>query len=140
MKMPAKLFTLSEANAVIPDVRERLMMLIEKKESYARRHDELFMHELLTQAESEAGVNPDLQGLEKDIQGFESAISEFAEDIKAILRFGCLLRRKDLYCIDFPAKQGSEFIYYCWKPGELEITFYHPSQNGAEERLPLIDK
>lgn len=140
MRIPARLFTLSEANAAIPDIRERFMLLIEKKESYARRHDELFMHELLTQAESEAGGNPDLTGLERDIRGFESEVAEFAEDIKAILRFGCLLRNKDLFCIDFPAKQSGEFVYYCWKPGELEINFYHPSRNGAEERLPLVDK
>ena len=137
MRTPTKLFTLSEANALIPNIRERYLIILEKKESHARRHDELFLHELLTEAESELGKNPSLDNLELEIHGFEASMAEFVQDIKAILDLGCTFRTNELCCIDFPAKNGSEIIYYCWKPEEAKIAFYHPAQNGSEERLPL---
>ena len=140
MKENSKIFTLEEANALIPEIHRQLTLLIQKKEAYARRHDELFMHELLTQAEHEAGIRPDMCGLESDIQGLESTIADLEKDIRSFREMGCLLRNINLACVDFPARISGEIIYYCWRIGESEIRFYHSNQNGVMERIPILDK
>ena len=66
----ARIFTLDEANKLIPKVEIKLSTLLEKKERYIKRHDELFMYELLAQAEHKAGLNTDPEDFEREVHAF----------------------------------------------------------------------
>ncbi len=46
-----KIFTLQEAEALLPELEKRLKLLRTKKEAYSRTHDLLFMQELVCAAE-----------------------------------------------------------------------------------------
>ena len=62
MKIGARIFTLEEANALLPEIDSHLSRLADKKEAYARRHDELLMHHF-------RAVEEVLLGAEKDGRG-----------------------------------------------------------------------
>ena len=66
----------------IPELEERLQRMTEKKEVYSRQHDELFMHELLAQAEHHAGVGTEMFDLEEEIASLEQSILELEEDVR----------------------------------------------------------
>lgn len=132
-----KVFSIEEANGLIPEVSKRLQELTQKKANYLKRHDELFMYELLNQAEHQAGVQSDAEGLEKEIQQLEGSLEEIEKDLKSFRSLGCLLRDMDSGQVDFLGKHGSEFVYYCWKRGESEIKYYHALKAGMDARKPI---
>lgn len=132
------MFTLEEANRLIPELEKRLNTLQEKRMACTRRHDLLLMHELLDAAEGErtAGDDP-LSALEEDIRGLEAEVHGLEGDLAAIQAFGCIVRSVELGWIDFMGCIGGRIIYYSWKKGEREVTFYRENGDKQGIRHPL---
>ncbi|HXV28465.1 MAG TPA: DUF2203 domain-containing protein [bacterium] len=137
MKMRPKLFTLEEANALIPELERRLSGLLEKKENYTRCHDELLMHELISHADNQGGLFPISIGLEEEVRLLETAIVKLEEDIRSIQALGCVIRNVEQGWIDFLGEWKNEQIYFCWKKGETSIQHYHSLKGDMTERRPL---
>ncbi len=137
MKMRPKVFTLEEANQLLPEIETRLNGLIEKKENYTRLHDELLMHDLIAHAENKDGLFPVAIGLEEEVRHLETAIVRLEEDIRSIQELGCVLRNLEQGWVDFLGEWKGEQIYFCWKRGETSIQFYHPLKADMTERRPL---
>lgn len=124
---PPKVFSLHEANQLIPEL-ERLLGDLEKKyETFKHLQDELFFGELL-----EGDPPPEIK-----FQELENALVQMEEEIRKIQRLGCLLRHLQQGLVDFLAQRGREWIYYCWRLGEKEIQYYHTLRGGFLERRPL---
>ncbi len=138
MKMRPKMFTLEEANQLLPEIESRLAGLLEKKENYTRRHDELLMHELIAHAENKDGLFPVAIGLDEEVRLLETAIVNLEEDIRSIQALGCVLRNVERGWVDFFGEWKGEQIYFCWKRGESSIQFYHPLKGDMSERRPLV--
>ena len=138
MKNRPHLFLLEEANALLPELEKRLSSLLEKKENYARRHDELFMHELIVRAEQHGGLFPlPDDELEERMHLLEKSITGLEKDIHEIHDLGCILRSLEKGWVDFLGRLEGELIYFCWQRGEKSIQFYHHLQKDITERLPL---
>ena len=138
MKVHNRLFTLEEANQLLPQIESALARLEGKKEAYAKQHDILFMQELLSHAErqnpSAAEANPQF---EKDIRGLEEAIGDLEKDLHEIRELGCLVRNVGQGRIDFLGQRRGERIYFCWKRGEKSIQYYHALRCSLQERISL---
>ena len=91
-KKKGKIFTLREAEALLPELEKRLKHLQSKKEAYSRTHDSLFMHELVCAAERSHGFPEEKDDLEAGIRALEEAIEGLAADVEAIFALGCVLR------------------------------------------------
>ena len=138
MKNRPRLFSLEEANALLPELEKSLRSLLEKKENHARHHDELFMHELIIQAEQRGGLFPEPDDeLEERMRHFEKGITGFEKDIEKIKEWGCVLRNLEKGWVDFLGEHEGELIYFCWRRGEKTIQFYHRIGKDMTERLPL---
>ena len=133
--MKTRLFTLDEANRLIPELQKSISDILEKKETYARRHDALFMGELLRHAEANP-FHAD-SDLETEIHQMEEAIASLEHDLKRIRELGCVVRNLERGFIDFLSEHEGEKIYFCWKSGENSIQFYHPVNDRMQKRLPL---
>jgi hypothetical protein len=136
----SRFFTLEEANGLLPQLAACLAHVIEKKELYSLRHDRVFMHELLTEAEQAGGVPEDALApeLEKDFLGLEEDLQDLEREVKKIAALGCILHDLEHGYVDFPCQKDGELIFLCWKRGEDAITFYHRKNSRSEERLPLL--
>jgi len=139
MKPRLRLFTLEEANQLIPEVSQRLDHLLEKKEKYTLRHDMVFMHELLTEAEQSGGVSGDTlaPALESDALGLEEDLQDLEREMAKIRALGCALHDLESGYVDFPSERNGQVVLLCWKRGEPAIAFYHSRQTRVEDRLPL---
>ena len=137
MKISPRVFSRDEVNILLPQVEGLLAKIHEKKDAYARRHDELFMHELLAQAETRAGIHHEAAGLEEEVANLESAIGNLEDDLSKIREMGCVLRNLEQGWVDFLGRRGEEFIYFCWRRGEPVVQFYHGTERSATERIPL---
>ena len=138
MKSNPRIFTLEEANGLLPEVGRRLSQILEKKEEYARRHDEVFMHELLKETETHA-VLPDDQTeqFEREIHSMETAILGLEKELREIRALGCVLRNLERGFVDFPSRHSGEWIYYCWRLGEASIQYYHTAEGRQTKRIRI---
>ncbi|HOE69077.1 MAG TPA: DUF2203 family protein [Candidatus Omnitrophota bacterium] len=135
-KKKCKTFRLKEANALLPEIEKRLKRLQKKKEAYARVHDQLFVHELVSAAERLNGLAEN-DDLEARIAGLEQAIEDLAKDVEAILEMGAILRDLERGRIDFLADLEGKPVFWSWELGEPSIGFYHHTNRNPRERIPI---
>ncbi|MSR78331.1 MAG: DUF2203 family protein [Candidatus Omnitrophica bacterium] len=132
-----KIFTLEEANALIPVLETRMGKIFAKREAHAQRHDVLFMHQLLESAEGHAGYESVSPELEREIQQMEDEITKLEKDVEEIHSLGCIVRSLEKGFIDFFSYHHGKKVFLCWKKGENTIRYYHSSKDGMTQRLPL---
>ena len=127
-----KLFTLEEANALIPqftlmmEKMQRLNIKVRKEVAalaHERGEDELA--DLSTQH---------LLRLRPSLRPLFAELTQLVEDIE---QHGCQFKGLELGLVDFPARIGGEVAHLCWQYGESEIAFYHPLNEGFAGRRPL---
>ena len=137
MDVPKRIFTVEEANQLLPQIDAILARVEEKKSAIARAHDELLMEELILEKASSGGVYDPGRRLEREAQTLESSFEEIKKEIEQIRRLGCLLRNAEKGWVDFPSEQDGNPVYLCWRRGEKVIGYYHPASGASASRLPL---
>ena len=122
-----KVFSLEEANALLPELESLLTEFEAKHEAFQRLEDHLFFEEILDNAA------PD----EAKLRELEERLAALETEIEKIRTLGCLLRHPERGWVDFLARRDKEWICYCWRRGEPGIQFYHTLGGGFFERQPL---
>ena len=136
----SRTFTLQEAEALLPELEKRLKNLREKKETYSRTHDSLFMHELVCAAERSNGFLEEKDDLEDSIHALEEAIEELAKDVEAIFAMGCFLRNIETGHVEFFGTHDGQEVYFSWQLGEPHIGHYRLLGKKSHERVPFSAK
>lgn len=134
-----KVFSLQEADELLPELRKRLDHLRLRKEAYSRIHDALFMHELVCAAERANGFF-EKDDLEENVRSLEQAVEDLAKDVEAIFDLGCMLRNIEKGRIEFPATLEGKKVFWSWEQGEPSIRYFRPLQASVKERLPIPDQ
>jgi hypothetical protein len=128
-------FSLTEANRVVTEVRPQLERLVGAKQEYDRTQSRI---EVLALALAGAGKdNPDrieLHGLQDSRTRLGN---EIAAGIQSIQRHGCLVKDLDRGLLDFYAISGDRLIFLCWHLGEAEVNHWHTLEGGFGARQPL---
>lgn len=138
MKQQNRIFTLEEVNALIPQVQELIKHILTKKELYDQRHDTVFLHELLREAERVGGVDDDgMMSLEDDCLSLEEDLLDLKREIEKVSELGCAALDLEGRCVDFLGRRNGTVILYCWKDGEDSIRYYRPYHSRLSERIPL---
>lgn len=132
-----RLFSIEEANALLPELDSRLGRIEHKRKNCASLQDEILMHELLVQTERQAGIFEESAPLESTLLALENLLLELEREIKEILAIGCCVRSLERGWIDFPGARGEERVYYCWRRGETSVQFFHGAESKTTERYPL---
>lgn len=132
-----KIFTVEEANGLLPQISQRLRHLLSKRDEYSRRHDEILMHELLRERESHLGSENLAEELEQDIHALEGAILGLEHDLREIRKLGCVIRNLEKGFVDFPGRRDGKSVYFCWKLGEASIRYYHSLKGELSKRIPI---
>lgn len=120
-------FTLEEANALLPEVRDLLLQIKEHRE-----HLIVDFHQAqpaLKQARQNGGGH--------EAHAYLTDVQQLNARIEALLRLGVQLKDIDRGLVDFPAWREGEEILLCWHLGEEEIRFWHDLQSGFPGRKPL---
>src|SRR5258708_3640990 len=128
MEKHPHLFTIEEANALLPQIENILKRFDQKKHKSEKLHDEILMEELLRERGSTGMQGSDLERLEnflmEEIARLDNTIQEIESEIKAIRSMGCKVRNLSKGLIDFPAEQNGSAIFYVWKRGEDSVRYY----------------
>jgi hypothetical protein len=121
-----RLFTLDEANALIPQLRPLLERLREAQRTLA---DTALLQRLRSAA---AGNGGGVAAREVLATGDEFArISSEIEDL------GVVVRDPATGLVDFPAERDGEPVFLCWRVEEAEVAHWHDRDSGYMGRRPL---
>jgi hypothetical protein len=124
-----KLFTIEEANAMLPSVRERL-----QKIQRSRRRLSAFRQQAKTAA---AGAEMGGGGMEGG-SVYAIVISQFTAEIAELEASGVQLKDFDRGLVDFPSLRDGRVVLLCWQLGEgEELEWWHDMDAGFGGRTPL---
>ncbi len=132
--MPQKLFTLDEANGLLPAL-EPLVRRLTAKRQELRGHQQV-LGEFRVKASRNGGALPGSRFADAKTESTRLA-AEIHEGVQEIESWGCVLKDLDHGLVDFPAQRGTDQIFLCWRLGEPEIRYWHSPQEGFAGRKPL---
>lgn len=124
-------FSVEEANALIPRLTELLLALRDRRDKLEAIRRAGAGHvgpsgnghlDPLRQAEARRG-----EELAREINDLFNTITTLGLELKGI----------DEGLIDFPAERDGRPVYLCWKLGEERVAFWHELDAGFAGRQPL---
>lgn len=124
-----KLFTVEEANALLPSVR-----LILRKIQRSRRRLSAYRDEAKLAAEGAEQGGGGMVGGEL----YAKILTNFTEELAELDVIGVQLKDFDRGLIDFPSLREGRVVLLCWQLGEGdELEWWHDMDAGFGGRTPL---
>jgi hypothetical protein len=117
-------FTAAEAEAQLPDLRERLPRLREARRTL------IASSRRITDAVAADG------GGVAGSDWFEAQLILKA-DVTALAETGILLRDPEAGLVDFPAEREGRVVFLCWRLDEEHVAWFHETDTGFSGREPL---
>jgi hypothetical protein len=122
-----KLFTLAEANLLLPELR-RLFALIQRERGLLQR--------LGAEAKRASHRATESGGTVFGAQ-YVSAIFQVMDCLQTIAQLGVEIKDLERGLCDFPSLREGRVVYLCWLLGEDQIEWWHDLETGFAGRQPL---
>jgi hypothetical protein len=132
---PARLFTIEQANAMLPLVRAITADLANLARDVVERRQR---HAFLTAGRVLKKGDPyseELAQIEKDIQRDGARLVDYMEELKDL---GVEPKGAVEGLVDFPAEMDGRIVLLCWKLGEAEVLHWHDLEGGYAGRQSLV--
>lgn len=123
-----RIFTLSEANRLIPQLEDHLSVIKRAKGILARTKDEI----------RKASSKAQFGGGSFAGRHYITALEQIGENLRSIQELGVLVKDLDMGLCDFPFQMDGRIVFLCWKYGEPEIRWWHEVHTGFAGRQPLM--
>lgn len=125
--MPARYFTVREANDLLPTLEPLVGELLERRARVVTTRKEL--GDALDDLHSNVGG----QVHSNMVQDF-MVIEQLIERIQS---YGCILKDMNSGLLDFLAEREGREVYLCWRYGEPRVAYYHELHTGFNGRQPV---
>jgi hypothetical protein len=124
-----KLFTVEEANALLPSVREMLRTIQQSRRRLSR-----FRKAAKKAADAaERGGGGIVRGVE-----YAELLTQFTEEMLELESLGVQLKDFERGLVDFPSLREGRVVLLCWQLGEGdELEWWHDIEAGFAGRTPL---
>ena len=132
-----KMFTLEEAERVIPLLEQRLNQAIGAKREAVAVDQQL--QEIATRIHLSGGADINPAAVLEQRHKKETAVQQLRQAVEAVQQIGCLIKDLDIGLVDFPAALNNREVYLCWKLGEPRIDYWHHVEDGFAGRKPIFD-
>jgi len=121
-----KLFTLEEANTLLPELKRLFGRIDEARATLKRLAPEA---ERASESQGGGGTTYGFQ--------YASALATFIASAQEILSLGIEIKDFDNGLCDFPHERDGKVVYLCWRRGEEDIEWWHDLDAGFAGRQPL---
>jgi hypothetical protein len=131
---PVRLFTIEQANAMLPLVRAITGDLANLAKDVVERRHRLA---LLTSGRDLKPGDPysdELAQMEAELEQDALRLQEYVDELRAL---GVEPKGAVEGLVDFPCKVDDRLVLLCWKLGEPEVLFWHDLESGFSGRQPL---
>ncbi len=133
-----KLFTLDEAQSLVPVLESLLKRGIEAKNDAEKIGDEI--QGLQQRIFMSGGMRVDIGKVGRQRAEMNAHVQRAKDAVEEIDAIGVQVKDLDIGLLDFPCKVGEEIVLLCWKMGEARITHWHTVESGFSGRQPLDDR
>ena len=131
-----KLFTVNEANTLLPVLESLLKQAMDGKKTMELIDKEL--DSLKRRIFLSGGLRVDVVAVGRRKDDREKAIQRIKDAVAEIHSTGVQVKDLDLGLLDFPHMVGGETVLLCWKLGEeLRIQHWHGLEEGFAGRKPI---
>ncbi len=127
--MEERIFTLSEANGLIPKLRSILGEVGEVWREIKELHPEI----------QKARDSAPFDGYSKYGVTYVESVSQLMLLMQHVKDMGVLVKDIDKGLCDFPYMRRGKVVYLCWHLGEESIQYWHDIETGFAGREPLDD-
>ena len=132
--MRQRLFTLEEANELVPWLETTFQRLVPAQEELTALQSRL----LVLQRQRRSNGASSSQSEVNQVQEEQDRLGQrFEESIREITNQGILVRDVARGLVDFPSIREGREVYLCWIGGEEQIEFWHETDRGFAHRQPL---
>ena len=132
--MRHRLFTLEEANELVPWLEATFQRLVPAQEELTALQSRL----LVLQRQHRSNGASSSQSEVTQVQEEQDRLGQrFEESIREITNQGILVRDVARGLVDFPSIREGREMYLCWIGGEEQIEFWHETDRGFAHRQPL---
>lgn len=118
-------YSVEQANAMLPDLRERLPRIRQARQVLLREA-ELVREKVVTDG---GGVHAG--------RDYWEATDVLRAELERLSEERILLRDPETGLVDFPGERQGERVYLCWRLGEERVAWWHPLDTGFSDRRPL---
>jgi hypothetical protein len=121
-----KLYTLAEANALIPKLRPLLERIRDTQKALAEDKTVALVRQ---KAAQNGGGTPGrhLAELTRSLE----------QDFKQLQEWSVVLRDASIGLVDFLHQREGKVVFLCWKLGERKVEWWHPIDTGIAGRQKL---
>jgi hypothetical protein len=132
--MTTRRFTVSEVDALIPELERRLRRVGALRQWMRTRYARLERH-----GWAHGSVDVDIPdgvdaSVRDDLEDLHLGVTQLREDVAGLLALGCVVRSLDGGLLDFRARHVDRDIYLCWKLGESRLSWWHELDEGFAAR------
>jgi hypothetical protein len=128
-----RLFTVDEANELLPNVRVLVEQILENIRRLKRASETVIRKEGLDPE------TPNLMNRLRDDSEIAKLIGQVKGWVEEINSYGCICKGVEQGLIDFPCMLGAEVVFLCWQIGESSVNHWHRIEDGFAGRKPLLD-
>ncbi len=122
-----RLFTVEEANALLPKLQELLQDVALHRDSLREKAPHL--EPILRSATFNGGGRI---GSEYGVEAYNLYLA-----IERIRELGVLVKDLDMGLLDFPHEREGRVVFLCWHPPEERVEYWHEIEAGYQGRRPL---
>src|SRR6267142_5060990 len=131
---PARLFTIDQANAMLPLVRAITGDLAKLAKDVVERRHRLA---LLTSGRDLKPGDPysdELAQMETELERDAVRLQEYVDELRQL---GVEPKGAVEGLVDFPCQLDGRIVLLCWRLGEPELLYWHDLESGFAGRQPL---
>ncbi|HEU5351784.1 MAG TPA: DUF2203 domain-containing protein [Terracidiphilus sp.] len=133
-----KMFTLDEAQALLPVLEALLKRALDSKQAAAVA--ELELAALAQKIYLMGGMRVDVAEASKQRAVVDGHLQRARESVAEIDSIGVQVKDLDAGLLDFPCRVEDQVVLLCWRMGESSIDYWHTLEAGFKGRQPLDER
>lgn len=126
------LFTVDEANQVLPLVRSIVRDVVEDFRHLRNAGRE--RRALEVESAGSRSAERHIEALKDKVSGYSARIEGYLRELSDL---GLEVRDLELGLVDFPSLIDGEPAYLSWRMGEERVSWWHPADKGFSDRAPV---
>ncbi len=131
---PARLFTIEQANAMLPLVRAITGDLANLARDVMQRRHRLSVITTGRQRKPNDPYADELAQMEAELERDAIRLQEYVDELR---KLGVEPKGAIEGLVDFPCEMDGRLVYLCWRLGESEVLYWHDLESGFGGRQPL---
>ncbi len=132
--MERRHYTLEEANATLPWLRETFEAMMPVREELASRQEQLLTLLRVRRGNGASSREQEAVDLQRTV---DRLTQQLQTQLREVAQRGIIVRDLSQWLVDFPSYREGREVFLCWIRGEEEIGYWHETNTGFSNRQPL---